>query len=306
LATIANDPRVIRAEDGHPLASGLVTVGVEVMTRQGTRGTAFLYGLTNPRVYPEIRLVAGRWPRPGVHELLASAAAENLNVGLRISNRVPIRGADWTIVGTFRETGDLFDQALIADAATIMSAVGRVSYEEAVVILNDPGDLPEFTAAMAADPAVKADVYAEATIREESISGTRHFLDFVAYFIGTIMAGAATCAALSSAYAAVEARAQELATLRAIGFATRSVIAALVAEGMIIAVAGAIIGGMAARIGFSGRIMSTDSLTFAVVVGAHELLISTLWVFAIALVGSVVPAVRTARMSVAAAFSAGI
>ncbi|HEX3836091.1 MAG TPA: ABC transporter permease [Steroidobacteraceae bacterium] len=304
LATIANDPQVRRAADGHPLASGTVTVGVDVMTREGTRGTVYLYGLTNPQVYPEIQLMQGRWPRPGVHELLASAAAQNLNVGLDISSRVPIRGADWTIVGTFRETGDLFDQALLADAATIMSAVGRVSFEQAVVILKAADELPRFTEVMAANPTLKVDVYGEAAIREERISGTRHFLDFVAYFIGAIMAGAATCAALSSAYSAVEARAQELATLRAIGFGSASIIASLITEALIIALIGAVAGGLAAWIGFSGRTMSTNALTFPVVVGPRELIISALWVLAIALLGSALPAVRTARTSVAAALAA--
>lgn len=189
-----------------------------MLTRQRTRGNVFIHGLTNARVYPEIRLLNGRWPRPGVHELLASATAAGLNEGLGISDRVPIRGADWTIVGTFQQTGDLFDQALIADAETLMAAIGRNSYEEAVVVLKAARDLPHFVELLSANPTLMVDVYKETTIREQRISSTRHFLDFVSYFIGAIMAGAATCAALSSTYAAVESRGPELATLRAIGF----------------------------------------------------------------------------------------
>lgn len=64
------------------------------------------------------------------------------------------------------------------------------------------------------------------------------------------------------------------------------------------------VGGAAAWIGFSGRIMSTNSLTFPVVVGPRELFISTLWVLAIAVIGAAFPAVRVSRLSVAAALAA--
>ncbi|HTV79608.1 MAG TPA: FtsX-like permease family protein [Steroidobacteraceae bacterium] len=294
--TLANDERVRRDAEGHPLATGSITQAVDVVARNGRPDNVFIRGITNPRVYPEIRLLRGRWPRPGVHELLVSTKARQLIRGLEISDLVPIRGADWRIVGSFGETGDVLDLSLVADAETIMAAVGRTSYEEVVLVMRSPAEIPAYVASMSADPTLMADVYREAVIREQTFAGVRRFLDFVSYFIGAIMAGAATCAALSSTYATVDARSPELATLRAIGFARHSIVVSVIAEATLIALLGALLGSSIAWLAFSGRIITTNALTFPLITGAHEFLISALWVLGIALLGAALPALRASRL----------
>lgn len=64
----------------------------------------------------------------------------------------------------------------------------------------------------------------------------RGTLDFVSYFIGGLMALGATCGALGSLYAAVDARTVEIATLRAIGFGAAPVVIPVLAEGMLLAI----------------------------------------------------------------------
>lgn len=59
---------------------------------------------------------------------------------------------------------------------------------------------------MTSDPTLKAKVLTDSEANETVIKSLRNVLDFVSYFIGSLMAIGAVCGALSSLYAAVAAR----------------------------------------------------------------------------------------------------
>jgi ABC-type antimicrobial peptide transport system permease subunit len=67
-------------------------------------------------------------------------------------------------------------------------------------------------------------------------------LNFVSYFVGTIMAIAATLGAVNSLYAIVDSRRRELATLRAIGFGSGPIVASVLYEATLLALPGALVG----------------------------------------------------------------
>jgi putative ABC transport system permease protein len=246
-------------------------------------------------VYPEIHVLHGRWPRAGLHELLAGSESERLDKGLDIGDRVLIRGAPWIIVGTFANTGSYFDQVLFADANTLLSAIGRSAYEQIVAILKSAGQFGQFADRIQHEPTLMLDVYREARLREETFSATRHFLDFVSYFIGAILAAAAACAAVNSCYAAVDARRRELGTLRAIGFGTPSIAASIVVEGVLISLLGACLGYLVTWELLNGRLITTRSLTFPLAIGLREFAISATWAICIAVLASAPPVARASR-----------
>ena len=63
--------------------------------------------------------------------------------------------------------------------------------------------------------------------------------------------------AILTMYTAVATRAREIATLRALGFNTGSVLVSVLAESMVLGVIGGIIGGAAAYLAFNGYQTST-------------------------------------------------
>ena len=71
-------------------------------------------------------------------------------------------------------------------------------------------------------------------------------LNFLTYFVGTIMALAATLGAVNSLYAIVDSRRRELATLRAIGFGNTPVVTSILIESIILAMPGALLGAVLA------------------------------------------------------------
>ena len=75
--------------------------------------------------------------------------------------------------------------------------------------------------------------------------------------VGAIMAIGAMFGALNTMFAAVAARAREIATLRAIGFAGLPVVVAVMLETMLLALLGGLIGG-AARLAALQRLRRLD------------------------------------------------
>jgi putative ABC transport system permease protein len=301
IATLTQEPGVKADSDGTRLVTAGSMVAVDVVTRANERGTLYMLGMTNRRVYPEIHVLAGHWPRAGIHELAVSKVAQRLDQGVEIGDRVRIRGSDWTVVGMFEDAKGVYEQVLFGDGETVLAAFGRDAYQQFVVMLDSPADFPRFKQAVLADPSLKVDVYTEVANRETSFRGLRGLLDFISYFIGTLMAMGAVCAALSSLYASVDARGREIATLRALGFGAAPVFASVLIEGMLLALGAAIIGATIAWLIFNGRVISTQGLTFPLAVSPHLAVICVIWALVIGLVGGVLPALRAARLPVASA-----
>jgi putative ABC transport system permease protein len=299
IATLSQKPGVKRDADGTALVTAGSMVAVDVVTRANERGTLYMLGMTNRRVYPEVHVLGGHWPRSGLHELAVSRVAQRLDQGVEIGDRVRIRGSDWTIVGVFEDAKGVYEQVLFGDGETVLAAFGQDAYQQFVAMLDSPAAFLQYKQAVLADPSLKVDVYTEAANRESSFKGLRGLLDFVSYFIGTLMAMGAICAALSSLYASVDARQREIATLRALGFGSVPVFASVLIEGMLLALGAGLVGALFAWLVFNGKVISTEGLTFPLAVSPHLALICVIWALAIGLIGGLLPAIRAARVPVA-------
>ncbi len=301
ISILAHEPGIQKDANGTPLVTTGWMVGVDVVTKANERGTLYLVGQTNHHVYPEIHVLAGHWPRAGLHELAVSKVAQRLDQNVEIGDHVDIRGSDWTIVGVFEDAKGVFEQVLFGDGDTVLSAFGQDAYQQMSVMLDSPAAFPQFKRAVLADPSLKVDVVTEAENRETTFKGLRGLLDFVSYFIGTLMAMGAVCAALSSLYASVDARGREIATLRALGFGATPVLASVLIEGMLLALGAAIVGATLAWLIFNGKVINAEGLTFPLAVSPHLVLISIIWALVIGLAGGLLPAIRAARVPVALA-----
>ena len=123
------------------------------------------------------------------------------------------------------------------------------------------------------------------------------------------MAIGAMFGALNSMYSAVAARGMEIATLRAIGFGAAPVLLSVMIETLILSLIGGIIGAALAWLFFNGHTVSTLGGAFAQVVfqlRVTPVLVVTgiVWACMIGLLGGFFPALRAARLPVAAALRA--
>jgi putative ABC transport system permease protein len=221
-----------------------------------------------------------------------------------LGDTIKARGTAWKIVGVYKDTGSFFDNSLVADADTVIAAFPHTTYSMLSVILNSPADFQTFKNAVTSDPTLSADVQTDDEANEAVIKGLRGVLDFISYFIASLMGLGAACGALSSLYTAVDSRTREIATLRAIGFGSASVVTSVLAEGMILAIPAALVGAGIAWFLFNGNVVVANGLTFHMTVTPHLVVVSLWWAIGIAAIGGLLPAIKAAALPVATALRA--
>jgi putative ABC transport system permease protein len=303
LLTVNNAPYVKRTPDGAPYTTASSMVNVDAIKKDGTRGQIFLIGWTPgiELVQPEVKIVEGRNYEPAVHEVVVSDPIRKMYRGMDIGDRITLRGTEWTIVGVFAGSDSLGDSVLRGDADTVMSTFGRTTYQQVLAILDSPADIPAFKKVMEENPAVSVDVKTIPETFQAGFGQLNTLIDFLAYFVGVVMASGAVFGALNSLYASVDARRRELATLRAIGFGGGPIMLSVLIEGMALALPGAFIGSAIAWALFNGHVVSPAGLIFKLTVTAHTVWVAVLWSLAIGLVGASLPALRAVRAPVATA-----
>lgn len=307
VSAIADAPGIRRAPDGALYLAGSAFVSVDAIRRNGKRGSVWLVGVTPGAalVEADIRMLEGRAYRPAVHELIVSDSIRRIFRGMEVGSRINLRGVEWQVVGVFAGNDSANDSVLRADAETVMSAFGRNTFQQVDVRLESPTAYRAFADALSRNPAIAVDVKTLAESRSAALSDLERLLNFVAWFIGGVMAAGAVCGALNSLYASVDARRQEIATLRAIGFSNAPIVLSLLIEGMLLALPGAVIGALVAWTLFDGNVVNTEGRVFTLTITPRVLVDCVGWALAIGLLGGSLPALRAARMPVATALRAG-
>src|SRR5205814_178870 len=113
--------------------------------------------------------------------------------------------------------------------------------------------------------------------------------------------------AILTMYTAVASRTREIATLRALGFNTGSVLVSVLTESMALAVLGGVIGGVVAYLGFNGYQTATmnfqtfSQVAFAFAVTPALLIQGLSYAMAMGLIGGLLPAIRAARLPISSA-----
>jgi putative ABC transport system permease protein len=251
---------------------------------------------------PEFHLTSGRLFKPGLRELIASNVCALRYAEFARGDKRRMRGGDWEVVGNF-DIGHAGGICVVfADAEVVLSAFGRDNYNQINVRLESPERLTELTNSIKANPTLHVVVKSEAELTEESAKQLNAILYFVSYFVGSIMAVAATLGAANSLYAVVDGRRRELATLRALGFRSVPIIASMMTEAILLALPGALLGVGLAWLLFNGLTASPFGVTFQLAVTAPIAAIGISWALAMGVVGGVLPALRAARVPVTAAF----
>jgi putative ABC transport system permease protein len=307
VAAIGNAPGIRKDEEGKQLLATRIVELVDLRKKSNhVRTNLPLFGVGTQffHVRPEIRLSGGRMFRPGLHEMIVGESRQALYEGLALGDQVRLHGADWTVVGQFDAHGSAFENDLIADADTVASAFGRNTIQEVTVVLDSPRGYEAFASALAANPAISVDVKHEAEWTAMNFKPLTGLLDFISYFVATVMAIGASLGALNVMYSIVDARNREIATLRAIGFGASPVVVSVILESMLLALPGALLGALIAWAWFNGHAVSPFGVGFRLAVTPALIELGIVWALVIGLIGGLLPALRAARVPVATALRA--
>jgi putative ABC transport system permease protein len=305
---LAQQPQVLRDAQGQPIASPeLVVVASLPKKSNGLDANVELRGVGEHawQLHPNVRIVAGRRFTPGLRELIAGKGAREQFKGLELGASLKLNGQVWTIVGAF-ESGDAHDSEIWGDTNVVASTYRRGSSTTTVVAqLTRASAFDALKANVASDPRLKQDVKTTRAYYSAQSEQLTRLIRILGTVVGVIMAVGAVFGALNTMYAAVAARAREIATLRAIGFRGLPVIVSVLIETMLLALLGGVMGAAVAWLLFDNYTASTLGANFSQVVFAFHvsppLLWSGLkWALAIGFVGGLFPAVRAARIAVTA------
>jgi putative ABC transport system permease protein len=305
-AIIADAPGVKKDSAGRPMAAPQALVIVEVTKKNGDSANIGFAGVSpEARVMdPALHLIAGRRFLPAVRELIAGRSASAQYKNLAVGDHIILRGTEWSVVGVFEDNGGQSENALIGDSETVMSAFQRNSFQTVDVRLQSPDAFTRFKDALTSNPQLSVDVKRTADYTKEQLKPVTSILNFVGYFIGVVMAVGAVFGAVNTMYSAVDARAREIATLRAIGFGGTAVVISVMVESLLLAIPGALIGVAIAWVLFNGRAISSLGLTFPLAVTPGLLELAVVWALVIGLIGGLAPSIRAANLPVATALRA--
>lgn len=311
IVLIPQAPGVARNDKGEPAASPELVVAANLPVKGGgpdEEGSVQLRGVGDQAwtVRPQVKIVEGRRFQPGLRELIVGRGAARQFAGLEPGKEVRLGNQKWTVAGVFA-SGDALESEVWGDATVVADTYGRGSTRASVTVrLTDPKAFAEFKKALESNPQLKVDVATTADYFSKQSERVTQVIRVVGITVGIVMAIGAVFGALNTMFAAVSARAREIATLRAIGFPGLPVVVAVMLETMLLALAGGVIGAALAWLLFDGFAASTmagavGKLSFQLHVTPGLMWEGLKWALAIGFIGGLFPAVRAARLPVSTA-----
>jgi putative ABC transport system permease protein len=305
-AVIRDMPGIRRGTDGEPIVTFESYFPMEGRRRvTGKRVFMPLVGISESvlQYRPQMHFTSGRMFQRGLRELIVSNACARQFTGFDIGDRRSLPGGDWTVVGHF-DQGVGQPCSVYADVDILMSTFARNSYSTVSVVLRSASDYDAFRKAVQTNPTLHLEAKHEREVVQDAFKQLNGLLDFVSYFVGTIMAIGATLGAVNSLYSIVDARRRELATLRAIGFGSGAITASILCESVLLALPGALLGAGLAWALFNGLSVSPFGYSFQLEVTRSLALTGVVWALAMGLFGGLLPALRAARVPVTTALRA--
>lgn len=311
-ATLLRQDRAItRGADGQPLASNELIVITEVPRPGQTTGANVTLRGVSPvgfALRPDFRVTRGRRFRPGVQELMVGAGAAQQFEGLEVGRTLRFRGSTWTVVGHF-SSGDAYDSELWTDVGTLQGAWDRSGVSSVLAQVGAASQIESMKARLTADPQLDVDVRSQRDFFSGQSSQLNATIGILAAIVAVIMAIGATFGALNTMYSAVSARTREIGTLRALGFGAAPVVASVMAEALLLSLAGGVLGAAIAYAAFNGYAVSTlgggfTQVAFEFAVTPALVLLGVGLALGIGFIGGLAPGIRAARIPVTEALRA--
>src|SRR5690606_14760107 len=117
----------------------------------------------------------------------------------------------------------------------------------------------------------------------------------LAWLVVVLVAGAGVFAGLNMMYGAVAGRIREIATLQAVGYRRRAILASLIQEGMLLAAAASLLAGLVALFWLNGTAVRFTMGAFTLRVDSVALLVGCGTGLLLGVVGALPPAIKALR-----------
>lgn len=299
---------IARDRDGEPLVVMQKFMFATLpLKKDGSEVTVVVRGVGEKfrKVWPGTELSSGRWFRPGIREIVVGRLAAAQFAGIELGKPILVGDVPWTVVGFFAAEGSVLESEIWADAMAVLTTYSVTrQFSSAIAMVESIGALKK---GISENPALSHSVESEIEYYTQQADKFNALMRKLGVLLVSIMAFGALFSALNTMYAAVSARALEVATLRAIGFSAAPVILSVLAESIILCSLGAALGLLAAALFFDGYVASTPAwstggeVVFAFHLSGSTVAYAIICTCLIAVTGGIVPALRAGTAPIAEA-----
>jgi putative ABC transport system permease protein len=263
---------------------------------------------TATAVREEFSILEGRMFEFGTNEVVVGRGAKVNFQGLTVGNTIVSGQNKWNVVGVFETDGSVAETEIWVDSRVLQGAFRRGNtYQTVLARLDSSQTFDTFRDWLTTNPQVNVQVRREVEYYAQQSRALSSLIRGVGFGIAILMGIGAVFGAILTMYTAVSTRSREIATLRALGFNTTSVVFSVLTESLALAAIGGVIGGTLAYLAFNGYQTSTmnfstfSQVAFAFQVTPRLLGLGVTYALIMGLIGGLFPALRAARLPIPSA-----
>src|SRR5262245_13952448 len=260
------------------------------------------------QVRSEFSITQGRMFQFGTNEVVVGRGAMVNFQGLTLGSTIHSGQNTWQVVGVFETDGSIAETEIWCDSRVLQGAYRRGNtYQTVLARLDSSESFNAFRDWLIANPQVNLQVRREVEYYAQQSRALTTLIRTVGFGIAALMGIGAVFGAILTMYTAVSTRSREIATLRALGFNTTSVLVSVLSESLALAALGGAIGGALAYVAFNGYQTSTmnfstfSQVAFAFQVTPRLLGMGLSYSLIMGLIGGLFPALRAARLPIPSA-----
>jgi len=253
---------------------------------------------------PQVRVVAGRLPRPGSAEIMAGSSIARRFKGGGVGESLRFGMRDWTVVGIFDAGNSGFSSEIWGDGDQLMQAFRRPVYSSVTFRLADTRNFDRVKERLEHDPRLTLEARRETRYYADQSEMMAKFLRILGLSLTVIFSIGAVIGAMITMYAAVANRTGEIGTLPGPGIPGGAAsVAAFLLESLLLGFAGGCAGLFLASFLQLLTISTMNFQTFSELAFSFALTFEIFWkslLFSLVmgLVGGVFPAFRAARKNI--------
>jgi putative ABC transport system permease protein len=301
----------ILMDNNRPVASAELFVIIDRDKRTtGTAANIPLRGVepTVLQVRDEVKVVEGRMFEFGTNEAIVGRGAMKQFSGLDLNSEIKSGQLTIKIVGVFESGGTASESELWTDTKLIQNVYRRGnSYQSVLIKLDSPASYEKLKDWLTTNKELTVTPQLESAYYAAQSEIMTMLIKSIGYTIAALMGLGAIFGAVLTMYTAVSTRTREIATLRALGFNTVSVLISVLGESLALAAIGGLIGGLLAYLAFNGYQTATmnfqtfSQVAFAFKVTPNLLGQAIFYALIMGFLGGIFPAIRAARLPIPSA-----
>jgi putative ABC transport system permease protein len=312
-AIVETGPEIAVGVDGRPQVAKELLVLINIPKRStGKRSNVAVRGIgpSSLGLRPQVRLTAGRTPRPGSLEIMAGKNIAASFRGGGLGERLRFGMYEWTVVGVFDAGSTAFSSEVWGDAEQLMQAFRRPVYSSMIFRLRDPSEIDAARQRIEGNPRLTLEAQRETAFYLKQSEALARFLRILGYSLTIIFSLGAIIGAMITMYAAVANRTTEIGTLRALGFQRMNILVSFLIEALFLGLVGGCTGiFFASFMQFITipmmNFQTFSELSFNFALTPRIALSGLLFAVIMGFIGGLLPAVRAGRMKIVDSLRAG-